>query len=86
MKFYLKQFTIHNHELVAEASELRVPPGKVPGDKLWWDACDYGFIIESDKTGKQFTFVLEETTNNSFFVYKPYEKNCPISQVVIYNT
>jgi hypothetical protein len=46
--YTVRQFTWSGPFGYSEASDLRVPPGKIPGDRMFDDACDYGFYVQGD--------------------------------------
>jgi hypothetical protein len=90
MKFMLSKFNHWplNKELNQEASILGLRPGFVPGSKLWQDSCDFGIMVESDKTGKVFIFTLDKILGEEDvhgWEFSSYEKDCPIEKVVIFN-
>lgn len=42
----------------AEASSLGLPPGKEPGERVWADSADVGFVVRSHRTGVEALFTL----------------------------
>ena len=44
----------------AEASSLRIPAGKQPGERVWSDACDVGFMVCGRTRNVLFTQVGED--------------------------
>ena len=40
---------------VADASDLGIPAGAEPGDRVWSDSCDVGFIVRGERDEKVFT-------------------------------
>lgn len=87
MKYMLSKFLVHfGEELTAEASELGVGPGFVPGRRLWNDSMDWGLDIESDVSGKVYTFIYSKKLEHGRgWEYTPYQKGCPIKKVVVFN-
>ena len=51
----------------AEASSLRIPAGKQPGERVWNDACDVGFLVEGDTKTVLFTQQGEERNPDGSF-------------------
>jgi hypothetical protein len=82
----LSKFCVHpNKVLTAEASDLGFKAGQIPGEQLYEDACDFGIKIKSDKTGKVFSFYLDDAYMPDFWTYFPTDKKCPVPYVTILN-
>jgi hypothetical protein len=41
---------------VGDASDLGIPAGAEPGDRVWADACDVGFTVQGEREDKLFIF------------------------------
>ena len=44
----------------AEASDLGIRPGELPGKRVWNDAVDVGFYVVSPRTGRKVLFTLQK--------------------------
>lgn len=55
IEFPSKMFTVSGNKLVAEASDM----GNRHLQPLYDDACDVGFAVKSERTGKVVTFVMQ---------------------------
>lgn len=86
MVIMLSKFSYFGNEISAEASTLGLKPCEVPGGRLFPDACDFGFTIESDQTGQSYIFLLdEERSNQDAWEYVPYDETCPVRMATIFN-
>ena len=59
-----ERFTWHKdcNSFIAEASDL--PKGFDPLSQVWNDACDAGFILVSERTGKELLFTFSHEDKN----------------------
>jgi hypothetical protein len=48
------RFTWSGRQGFVDASDLGLPPGVGPGQRVWADACDVGFIIQGKREDKLF--------------------------------
>lgn len=53
-------FTWNGNKGAVEASDLRLPAGKQPGERVWSDACDVGFMVCGRTRNVLFTQVGED--------------------------
>lgn len=91
MHFNTKQFSYKDKMFVAEASTLQFDPEKM--DRIYPDACDEGFHLVSEKTGKVLLFVYEQAEKDAegdvqafVFVPDPYavRKNPALAGVTLH--
>lgn len=54
--YAVRQFTWKKKFGVAEASDLGVPPGQIPGHCMYDDSADYGFYVQGDTKKIDFYF------------------------------
>ena len=76
--------------LVAEISDLEANCGRAWLTRLYNDACDIGFAIRSEKTGKVIRFSLSNEEKDRegdlvAFHFSPVETNSGVREVVIFN-
>lgn len=66
----------------AEASDLGLHAGTEPGEQVFPDACDVGFTIISEVTGKKVRFTLSETKKDrdgdiQYWKFTSYPRDLP---------
>jgi len=62
MRYSTKLFTFTDRTFVSEASTLQFDPEQM--DRIYADACDEGFTMESHVTGDEVKFVFRECTQD----------------------
>ncbi len=65
-RYSYTQFAWQAGKGVAEASSLGIPAGAEPGDRVWADACDVGFVIRGEREDKVFTLVSSDVAGWEF--------------------
>jgi len=63
IEYASKEFTWTGNNGVSFLTDLCGPNGQL-FSRLYDDACDVGFDVRSEKTGRAVTFVLHEQTNS----------------------
>lgn len=54
-RYTYTQFTWHKGNGCTDASDLGIPVGAEPGERVYADACDVGFLIVGEREEKLFT-------------------------------
>ena len=83
-----QQFAWYENKGTAFASDLRCPPGKIPGQQVYRDAADHGFIVIGKVKRILFTLVEEILCGSGMYREVggwKYSSSCGKFNITIFN-
>jgi hypothetical protein len=79
------KFTWTKNHGVTEASDLGQGCGKIPGSRIYDDACDYGFMVIGNHKNLIFSFIGEDRDREGDVTGWKYKSECGQFEILIIN-